>query len=300
MKRLRLSLVLLILGVGSVVWGQTPQGSQIFQQNCAVCHGNQGRGEIGPALAGNQNLQDEQHVIQQILYGGQQMPPFSGQLSDEQIAAVATYVRTSWGNDFGPIEPQQVADNRLGAGEQQQGRQQEQPAQPQQQATEQQGQEAAEGQQPAPQAKQVTIKADTSTDPARLVDGQGMALYRFVYDAPEGTPHCYEPCTNRWMPVLVADTPSAGDGVDGGALGTVERDDGTLQATYKGWPLYRFSGDAEAGQVGGDAVSDVWTSVTVDVEEVQQATGAPLESSPSDVSEQQGGEQQGAGEQDGN
>ena len=40
------------------------------------------------------------------------MPAFGKKLSDKEIAAVATYIRTSWGNNFGPIDPQQVANAR--------------------------------------------------------------------------------------------------------------------------------------------------------------------------------------------
>ncbi len=89
-------------------------GSAIFQQNCAVCHGNQGQGLIGPNLAGNDNLADTDHVVRQILRGGQQMPPFAATLNDDQIATVATFVRNSWGNEFGPVEAAQVAEVRGG------------------------------------------------------------------------------------------------------------------------------------------------------------------------------------------
>lgn len=105
-------------------------GAALFQQHCAVCHGNEGQGLVGPNLAGNDNLEDADHVIRQILNGGQQMPPFRSVLNDEQIAAVATHVRTSWGNEFGPVEPEQVAEARAGRGgggqppDQQQGEEQ--------------------------------------------------------------------------------------------------------------------------------------------------------------------------------
>ena len=52
------------------------------------------------------------HVVAQIVLGRGQMPPFGNRLSDEQIAAVAQYIRNSWGNDFGPVTPKDVADTR--------------------------------------------------------------------------------------------------------------------------------------------------------------------------------------------
>lgn len=88
-------------------------GQQIYQQQCAVCHGQNGEGVVGPAFAGNEGLQDIEYVISQILYGGGAMPAFAEQLTPQQIAAVASYERTSWGNDFGAItveQVQQIAD----------------------------------------------------------------------------------------------------------------------------------------------------------------------------------------------
>ena len=40
--------------------------------------------------------------------------------------------------------------------------------------------------------------------------------------------------------------------------GTTERDDGSTQVTYNGWPLYYFANDAAAGDTNGQAVNDVW------------------------------------------
>ena len=51
-------------------------------------------GTAGPALAGNEALQDEVHVLRQIIYGGGAMPAFGQQLTDEEVATVATFIRT--------------------------------------------------------------------------------------------------------------------------------------------------------------------------------------------------------------
>ncbi|CAA9579968.1 MAG: hypothetical protein AVDCRST_MAG86-2662 [uncultured Truepera sp.] len=90
------------------------EGEQVYQQ-CAACHGAEGEG-IGaaPALAGNQNLQEASYHISRILNGGAGMPAFRDQLSDAEIAAVATFERTSWGNDFGEVTAEQVAQERGG------------------------------------------------------------------------------------------------------------------------------------------------------------------------------------------
>ena len=110
MRKLFVSLLSLSLGVFALA----QQGKQLYSQNCAQCHGNNGGGGIGPALAGDQNIKDQTYHITQILKGGGGMPAYADQLSDKQIAAVATYERTSWGNSFGKITAQQVAQVRKG------------------------------------------------------------------------------------------------------------------------------------------------------------------------------------------
>ena len=87
-------------------------GEAIYEQNCASCHGPQGRGVVGPALAGNQTLADAAATARQIIHGRDEMPPFGGFLDNEQIAAVGTYIRNSWGNSFGPLTEEQAAEQR--------------------------------------------------------------------------------------------------------------------------------------------------------------------------------------------
>lgn len=87
------------------------KGQEVFTTNCMGCHGPTGGGGVGVPLAGNDFLEDTEYVIEQIVYGGGFMPGF-GHLSDEEIAAVATYVRTSWGNDFGLVTVEEVAAHR--------------------------------------------------------------------------------------------------------------------------------------------------------------------------------------------
>jgi mono/diheme cytochrome c family protein len=84
----------------------------------ADCHGDDGRGSTGafPPLAGNRALlmANPANVIRVVLSGGflpstggnprpYGMPPFSHLLTDEQVAAVVTHVRTSWGNQASPV-----------------------------------------------------------------------------------------------------------------------------------------------------------------------------------------------------
>lgn len=92
-------------------------GAELFARNCASCHGQKGEGGTGPALAENSSLEDAQAVIVQILEGGGGMPAFGDDFSDAEVAAVASHIRTSWDNDFGEVDAEQVAEARDEAGE---------------------------------------------------------------------------------------------------------------------------------------------------------------------------------------
>ncbi|MEX2543182.1 MAG: cytochrome c, partial [Trueperaceae bacterium] len=137
-----------VAGGGQARAGQ--QGEQIYSQQCAQCHGQEGEGGAGPPLAGNQNMQDAQMVVNQIVEGGGGMPAFGNQLSDEEIAAVATHEMNSWGNSFGEVTPDQVAQQ--GGAQQQEGQQQEGQQADQQQNQEQQQQQDQQAQQSQQQA----------------------------------------------------------------------------------------------------------------------------------------------------
>lgn len=103
------------------------EGEKVFGANCVACHGATGAGlpPTFPPLAGdpvaNGGSADE-HIdtvlnglsgkpINGVTYAGV-MTPFSAQLSDNQIAAVISYERLSWGNAGGIVEPAQVAARR--------------------------------------------------------------------------------------------------------------------------------------------------------------------------------------------
>lgn len=87
------------------------QGEQHYRI-CQACHGPAGEGSVGPAFAGNADLADAGLVVQTILFGREMMPPFGEQFDDEEIAAVATFIRNSWGNAFGGVAPEDVATLR--------------------------------------------------------------------------------------------------------------------------------------------------------------------------------------------
>ena len=85
-------------------------GSPIFEQNCALCHGETGSGDPPhfPALAGNAVVGDLSRVVSNIHLGQGNMPPFPD-LGAEDLAALATYIGNSWGNSAGGIAVEDVA-----------------------------------------------------------------------------------------------------------------------------------------------------------------------------------------------
>src|SRR6202047_2381614 len=81
-----------------------------------------------------------------------------------------------------------------------------------------------------------------------LTNANGLTLYWFAPDTSTKSA-CYGSRGAYWPPV--AGTPSAGPGVTG-TLGTINRTDGTKQATYDGHPLYTYIGDSAPGTASGN------------------------------------------------
>jgi predicted lipoprotein with Yx(FWY)xxD motif len=88
-------------------------GEQAYASSCAACHGAEGEGLLGPAMAANPNLSRSSFVAGRILNGFIEhgMPPFA-HLSDEQVAGISTFVRNSWTNEFGAVTPEEVNELR--------------------------------------------------------------------------------------------------------------------------------------------------------------------------------------------
>ena len=100
------------------------KGQLVFERNCQQCHQATGLGVPGqfPPLAGSEWVLAEgpNRIIRVVLNGfggpvtvkGQpfnnNMFAFRDLLSDEEIAAVLTFVRSEWGNSASPVNPEQV------------------------------------------------------------------------------------------------------------------------------------------------------------------------------------------------
>ncbi len=77
------------------------RGEKVYNSNCAACHQPTGLGLPSgniPALAGSAMVNGPRAGVMQILLNGKNAMPKWSQLSDTELAAVTSYVRSSWGN----------------------------------------------------------------------------------------------------------------------------------------------------------------------------------------------------------
>jgi predicted lipoprotein with Yx(FWY)xxD motif len=114
-------------------------------------------------------------------------------------------------------------------------------------------QPSAEGSSPAAMADTVAISD------SHLVGATGFALYTFDNDT-AGVSNCSGGCLDNWPALLVGaeNELHPGSGLDDQDFATITRDDGTLQVTYYGLPLYYFAGDSAPSDTNGDGVGDIW------------------------------------------
>ena len=107
--------------VADALWNgdDSKRGAAVYIDNCAACHRTDGHGytRVFPALAGNPVLQsdDPTSLIHIVLKGGAlpathsapstfTMPGFDWRLSDQEVADVVNFIRTSWGNKGGDVK----------------------------------------------------------------------------------------------------------------------------------------------------------------------------------------------------
>jgi predicted lipoprotein with Yx(FWY)xxD motif len=116
---------------------------------------------------------------------------------------------------------------------------------------------------PAAESSTDTLNlAESSLGPV-LVDSQGKSLYLFTPDD-QGASTCYGACADNWPPLLKSGEVTVTEGLDAGLVGTAARDDGSMQLTYGGWPLYYFALDSAPGDINGQGVNDVWYLLKAD------------------------------------
>lgn len=107
-----------------------------------------------------------------------------------------------------------------------------------------------------------------------VVDGQGMTVYYYSPDVPgSGASTCEDDCLAAWPPVHAQSDDPQVEGVTAD-VGTITGNDGELQLTVDGRPVYLYQGDSAPGDVTGQAVDDVWWVVAPDGTEITDAGGS--------------------------
>ncbi len=85
------------------------QGQEIFRADCIACHGPNGSGVLYSKSALNNSAfvtGNPEEVIAVILFGrtgSGSMPGWQTKLTDQEVAAVATYIRQAWSNQADPV-----------------------------------------------------------------------------------------------------------------------------------------------------------------------------------------------------
>ncbi len=117
----------------------------------------------------------------------------------------------------------------------------------------------------------IMTSTNASVSEPFLVDQSGRAVYVYAQDTQNsGTSACTGDCATTWQPVIVTETPTADTGADTSMLGTITRDDGTMQATYNGWPLYYNSADTTPGAITGQGMEGAWYLVSATGNAIKQ------------------------------
>jgi predicted lipoprotein with Yx(FWY)xxD motif len=113
----------------------------------------------------------------------------------------------------------------------------------------------------APMQSATVLKVEKTKIGNVLANSKGMTLYWFSRDVRGLKSACTGQCLAAW-PALTGQ-PVQPSGVKlSGVLGTLDRADGTVQATYNGYPLYTYVDDKTPGQVTGNGQGGVWHVIT--------------------------------------
>ncbi|MGY5032976.1 hypothetical protein ACWC9U_19195 [Streptomyces sp. 900116325] len=114
-----------------------------------------------------------------------------------------------------------------------------------------------------PQWVQLAAVTSPKLAAPHLININQAALYRFDGDtAGSGKSACNDVCATKWPPVTIKEGGNVYlAGVNPKDVAAVRRADGKVQITVGGWPVYRFSGDAGAGDLNGQGLDDKWFAV---------------------------------------
>jgi predicted lipoprotein with Yx(FWY)xxD motif len=130
-------------------------------------------------------------------------------------------------------------------------------------AQESESAEATESESPEESASEgeggIELTVSETAAGSALAGEGGLTLYIFTNDT-EGQSTCTGDCATNWPPLVIEEgqEATAGEGVTAEWIGTITRDDGSMQVTYEGRPLYYFQADAAPGDSNGEGVGGVW------------------------------------------
>ena len=74
--------------------GDSTQGEELYKASCIVCHGPRATGGVGPRLAGNPVLSNDQAFWKIVYEGRHVMPPLKGVVTEQQMADIRAWLKT--------------------------------------------------------------------------------------------------------------------------------------------------------------------------------------------------------------
>jgi len=95
-----------------------------------------------------------------------------------------------------------------------------------------------------------------------FTDTEGKTLYWFKKDSP-GKSTCSGACLEKW-PIYYRETVAAPKGIKAADFGTITREDGKKQTTFRGYPIYYWAGDKKVGETNGQGFNNVWNVINPD------------------------------------
>lgn len=100
-----------------------------------------------------------------------------------------------------------------------------------------------------PSREQLTVSSKAAL--GRIVaDDESRTVYMFEKDQPDES-YCHSACESVWPPVTTKAPPKVDDGIAGGKVTLLRREDGLMQVVYNGHPLYYYQGDRSSADTHG-------------------------------------------------
>ncbi|ABC77936.1 COG4315 family predicted lipoprotein [Syntrophus aciditrophicus] len=95
-----------------------------------------------------------------------------------------------------------------------------------------------------------------------LADTEGKTLYWYQKDTP-GKSACLKGCLEKW-PIFYRESVAPPSSISKDDFGTITREDGKKQTTFRGYPLYYWINDVNPADTKGHGINNVWFVVNPD------------------------------------